>query len=73
MQQEKGTCYAPVFEKINSFLCIFVIIALWLTLIALIILLPILGWIPGYMCLIKQLVYRIQHCSTGNKNPNIAI
>jgi hypothetical protein len=29
----------------------------------------IFSWIPSVMCTIKQLLFRIRHCSEGNDNP----
>ncbi|MHA1212400.1 MAG: hypothetical protein ACTSSH_08060 [Candidatus Heimdallarchaeota archaeon] len=61
-------CYAPVFEG-KPCRCWVIIPGLVLAIIALA---PFI-WIPGVLCLIKKLVFRIKHCSSGNDVPNIEL
>ena len=67
--REREGCYAPVFEGANAGVCLLKILAYLL----LIMMLALLIWIPGIYCIIKQLIFRIQHCTEGNENPNIPL
>ncbi len=58
-------CVAPTFEAAGCFVCLGRLLAYG----AIIIALGIFAWIPSVMCTIKQLVFRIRHCRTGNDNP----
>lgn len=64
----KRKCYAPVFEG-KPCLCWLIIPTLILAIAALILFI----WIPGVLCLIKKLIFRIQHCGSGNDDPNILL
>jgi len=57
-------CYAPVFAASGGFAC-FVIALVSILVIALLL---ILAWLPPILCLIKQLIFRIQHCTEGNSD-----
>lgn len=61
-------CLAPVFEG-KPCLCWLIIPALILAIAGLIFFI----WIPVVLCLIKQLVFRIKHCGSGNDDPNIEL
>jgi hypothetical protein len=66
---EREGCYAPVFRGASGLECLAKILA-W---ILLIILLAIFAWFPPVLCLIKQLTFRIRHCTEGNENPEIPL
>jgi hypothetical protein len=62
-------CYAPTFSGSSSLTCFFRTIGYLLLVIALL----VLAWIPSIRCLIKQLLFRIKHCRSGNTNPCIEV
>ncbi|RME86773.1 MAG: hypothetical protein D6770_11130 [Anaerolineae bacterium] len=62
-------CYAPVFEKKIGLLCALQMIIYILITIAL---LPF-ALFPPVRCIIKKLLFRIQHCPTGNSDPCIEL
>lgn len=62
------TCYAPVFEG-KPCHCWYIIPGL----IIAIAFLSLFICIPGVLCRIKQLAFRIKHCSSGNDDPNIQL
>ncbi len=61
---DQDACVAPVFSAGNIFFCI-----LYTIIIPLIIavLLPFI-WIPSVFCRIKQLWFRLQNCTSGNRD-----
>lgn len=62
---KKNACTAPVFEATHWLVCLF----LWIAALPLIILLILLSWIPGVKCALKRLLFRLNHCSSGNSDP----
>jgi hypothetical protein len=59
-----NACVAPTFRAASGIVC------LWRLIIygAMIIALAIFAWIPSVMCTIKQLLFRIRNCGTGNSD-----
>jgi hypothetical protein len=62
-------CYAPVFSASNGLVCFFFV----LTGILIVAVLIFLAWIPPILCVIKQLLFRMQHCGQGNSDPCIEL
>src|SRR4029453_3149133 len=61
----EDACVAPTFGPAGCFACLGRLIVYG----AIIIGLALFAWIPSVMCTIKQLLFRIRHCSEGNDNP----
>lgn len=70
-------CKAPVFSPNIVLVCLVLLITLSFVIAGLLVLLVLLGWIPGIresiLCKIKQITFMIQHCGKGNKDPNIEL
>jgi len=67
-------CYAPMFAPNNVFACIF--LRLFYLLLVVMLIVATLGLILLFesgRCLIKQYLYRAQHCTEGNREPNVPI
>ena len=62
---KEGACTAPVFEPSNWLSCLI----LWIISLPVIMLLILFSWIPAVRCQLKQLLFRLSHCSTGNSDP----
>ena len=60
-----GACVAPTFAPAGWLTCLGRLIVYG----AIIIALAIFAWIPSVLCTIKQLMFRIQRCRTGNSDP----
>jgi hypothetical protein len=58
-------CLAPTFPPSNWLTCLGRLIVYGSIIIAL----AIFAWIPSVRCTIKQLLFRIRHCGTGNTDP----
>lgn len=58
-------CVAPTFTRGDWLICFARLIVYG----AIIIALALFAWIPSVRCTIKQLMFRIQNCSTGNSDP----
>lgn len=62
-------CYAPVFSgPRNIFACLYLTIIY--TIVIMLLVLSLIWLSEEGRCLIKQYVFRIQHCSEGNNDPN---
>jgi hypothetical protein len=61
---DEDACMAPVFSAGNIFFCLLFTI---ITSLVIAVLLPFI-WIPSVFCKIKQLWFRIQHCTSGNSD-----
>ena len=61
---DEDACMAPIFRANNVFFCILFSI---ITFLVIAVLLPFI-WIPGVFCKIKQMWFRIQHCTGGNRD-----
>jgi hypothetical protein len=59
---DEDACMAPVFNAGNIFFCLLFTI---INSLVIAVLLPFI-WIPSVFCKIKQLWFRIQHCTSGN-------
>lgn len=66
---ESANCYAPIFPPSSLYECMVLRIVLAA---ALFILVPFF-WIPGVMCRIRGISYRIRHCREGNSNECIEL
>ena len=62
-------CLAPVFKGSSWWACLFKVIGYLLAVLALL----VFAWIPGILCLIKQLLFRARHCRSGNADPCIPL
>ena len=61
---DEDACMAPIFRANNIFFCILFTIV---TSLVIAVLLPFI-WIPSVYCRIKRLWFRIQHCTSGNRD-----
>ncbi len=67
----RSSCYAPVFEPSNPFVCLLRAIIYALVLLALFVVLIFSLGSPGILCAIQQILFRIKHCGEGNSDPGI--
>lgn len=65
----RADCLAPVFKGANVLSC-FIMAIIYLVVIVVLIL---FSWVPGVLCTIKGLLFRIRHCRRGNSNPCIGL
>ncbi len=61
-------CLAPVFRG-HGLLCLLLVIIY----VAIIVTLILFIWIPGVLCVLKQWIFRLQHCYSGNSDPCIPL
>jgi hypothetical protein len=61
---DEDACMAPIFRAGNIYFCLLFSI---ITSLVIAVLLPFI-WIPSVFCKIKQLWFRIQHCTGGNSD-----
>jgi len=64
-------CFAPVFEGASRCVCALKVLVYMLQLIALLILLIITLGSSAVLCMIKGVIFRMQHCREGNADPYI--
>jgi len=65
--QPHPRCSAPLFAGHSGFACLGLTLVYLLAIVALV---PLI-WLPPIRCIVRQLLFRIRHCGSGNDDPCI--